>query len=241
MAKVIIFGNSLYAEHIFFFLTHDSPHSPIAFTADSGYIGRVELFGLPVVPFETVETIFPPSEYGMIVSLGFQRVNRLREEKYLQAKAMGYDLINYISSKAITWPGLAVGDNCIIGEATISPYVKIGNDVTIGSGAVIGHHSVIKDHCFISPGAVLPGGVTVEEYCLIGANATIKEGVTIARECIIGAGVTITKNTREKSVYADRPPELYPRPSDQLRTWLMWPTDPQKLRWGSGSTEREDE
>ena len=220
MEKVIIFGNSVYAEHVYFLLTHDSPYSVVAFTVDRDYIRQEKLFGLPVVPFDIVETLFSPSECNMIVSLGFQRVNRLREEKYIQAKIKGYNLINYICSKAITWPGMVMGDNCTIGEGgIINPFVKIGNNINIGCGTVIGHHSVIKDHSFISPGATLLGGVTVEEYCLIGANATIKEGVTIARDCIIGAGATITKSTREKQIYADRPPELYPRRSDELRTW----------------------
>lgn len=240
MEKVIIFGNSLYAEHVFLYLTHDSPFNVVAFTVDRNYIRKEELFGLPVVPFETVESLFPPSEYKMIVSLGFQRVNRLREEKYFQAKEKGYDLITYMSSRAVSWPGLIVGDNCIISEAIINPYVKIGNDVTIGSGAVIGHHSVIKDHSFIAPGVTFPGDVTVEEYCLIGANATIKEGVTVARDCLIGAGVTITKNTKEKEVYVNRPPELYPKSSDELRTWLMWSMDPHKPRWSGRPKEREN-
>jgi carbonic anhydrase/acetyltransferase-like protein (isoleucine patch superfamily) len=76
---------------------------------------------------------------------------------------------------------------------------------------MISHHVVIKDHCYIAPGAVILGRVTVEPYCLIGANSTIKEGVTVARECIIGAGVAITKNTEERGVYRAPAPEFSPR------------------------------
>lgn len=224
MDKVVVFGNSVFAELTYFLLAHDSPYEVVAFTVDDKYIKEDTLFGLPVVPFEMVEAFFPSSEYKMIVAISFQRVNRLREEKYSQAKSKGYHLINYISSRATLFPGLRIGDNCIILEnAIIAPYVEIGNNVIIASGAIIGHHSLIKDHCFISPASVILGGVTVGDHCLIGANATIREDVVIAEECIVGSGVTIARNTEEKGVYISPPAVLYPKRSDELRTWLMWP------------------
>ncbi len=235
MEKVIVFGNSVFAEHIYFLLTYDSPYEVTAFTVDRKYIKEDKLFGLPVVPFETVESFFPPSEYTMIIPLSFQRVNRLREEKYFQAKTKGYQLINCQSSKATSYPGLVLGDNCIIMENVIvGPLAEIGNDVIVASGAIVGHHAVIKDHCFIAPGAVILGGVTVEEYCFIGANATIKEEVKISRECLIGSGVSITRNTQEKGVYISPPADLHPRRSDELRTWLMWPSRARKSASGHG-------
>lgn len=224
MERVIVFGNSGFAEHVYFLLTYDSAYEVVAFTADSKYIKEDNLFGLPVVPFEAVESIFPPSEYRMSVSISFQRVNRLREEKYREAKNKGYRLINYLSSRATSFPGLVTGDNCIIMEnSVIGPLAQIGNNVMVASGAILGHNAVIKDHCFIAPGAVILGGVTVDEYSFIGANATVKEEVTIASESLIGSGVTITKNTREKGVYLNPPAVLHPKRSDELRTWLMWP------------------
>ena len=52
-----------------------------------------------------------------------------------QAKARGYGLISYVSSKATTWPGFACGDNCfILEDNTIQPFATIGNDVVLWSG-----------------------------------------------------------------------------------------------------------
>jgi sugar O-acyltransferase (sialic acid O-acetyltransferase NeuD family) len=241
MGKVIVFGNSLFAEVVYFYLTHDSSYEVVAFTVDRKYIKEVKLFGLPVVPFEDVESVFLPSECKMIVSVGFQKVNKLREERYFQAKQKGYQLINYISSKATTFTGMVIGDNCLILEnAVVHPFVEIGNNVTIASGAMIGHHSVIKDHSFVAPGAIILGGVIVEPFCFIGANATVKERVKVARECIVGSGVSITKHTQERGVYVDRPPELLPKSSDELGTWLMWSLDPHKQGWGSRPREKEE-
>lgn len=210
MGRTIIFGSGGLAETVYCFLTYDSPHEVAAFTVNREYINHDTLLGLPVVPFEDVESLFPPSNYKMIISIGFQKRNRVREEKYLQAKEKGYDLISHVSSKATTWPPLVIGDNSVIAANTyIGPFAKIGNNVIVAPDAMISHHVVIKDHCYISPGAVILGRVTVEPYCLIGANSTIQEAVTVARECIIGAGVAITKDTEERRVYRAPAPELY--------------------------------
>ncbi len=229
MEKIVIFGNGVFAQHIYYVLTYEGGYEVAAFTVDGKYIQEDRIFGLPVVPFETVEDRFPPSEYRMTVAVSFQRINRLREEKYLQSKAKGYELIRFCSSKASTYPNLVAGENSFILEnAIIGPFVELGKNVIVASGAIIGHHTVIKDHSFVSPGAVILGGVTVGEYSLIGANATIKEETEIGREGLIGSGVSITKNTVEKGVYLSPPAELYPKRSDELRTWLMWPVRSRK-------------
>ena len=222
--KIIVFGNSIYAEHIYYLLTYDANFEIVAFTVDKDYIAKDKLFDLPVVPFENIEEYYSPAEYGMMVSISFQRVNRLREEKYLQAKAKGYQMVSYISSSAKTYPGLEVGDNSLIMEnVIIGPFARIGNNVVVASGSIIGHHAVIQDHAFVSNSVVVLGGVNVGEYCLVGANSTIKEDVRVAPECIIGSNVSITKHTQEKGVYVNPPVKLHPKRSDEMRTWMTWP------------------
>jgi sugar O-acyltransferase (sialic acid O-acetyltransferase NeuD family) len=222
MAKVVIFGNSAGALLSHFCLTHDSPHEVVAFTVDPKYIKEEKFCGLPVVPFDEIESSHPPDSYKMLVAVLASRVNKTRAEKYYQAKEKGYEFINYISSKTITWPGMVVGENCFIGEGSICrPYLTIGNNVMIMAGTFLGHHVVIHDHCFIASRAMVLGAVTVGPYCCLGANSTILDGLTVARECVIGAGAIIHENTKEKSVYRVNPPTLLPLPSDKLENILF--------------------
>jgi sugar O-acyltransferase (sialic acid O-acetyltransferase NeuD family) len=224
--KVIIFGNLELAQLNYFYLVNDSTYKVVAFTTDETHINSDNFIGLPVVPFEHIETIYPPGEYRMSILLGFRQVNRLRAQKYHQAKAKGYSLISYVSSKAIVWPEVKIGDNCYIHEgAIVQPFVTLGSDVVIAPGAIVGHHTRIEDHCFVAAGAIILGCVTIEAYCVLGANATVVDGVTIARECILGSGSLITKTTREKGVYVGRPAELMPKPSDQSGPLLTWSRD----------------
>ncbi len=201
----MVFGVGDFARVAMTYLQEDSPHEVVGFTVHERYIDERELLGLPVVPFEQIEETHPPDSYSMLVAVGFSRVNDARREVYEQCRALRYDLVSYVCSKATTWPDLRVGDNCFIFEANvIQPFVEIGNDVVLWSGNHIGHDSTIDDHVFIASHAVVSGNVHIGESTFVGVNATVRDGVTIAPRCIIGAGALIMKDTVEGGVYAVR-------------------------------------
>ena len=210
MGEIVIFGTGLLADVAYFYLTKDSSHKVVAFTADKEFITKEKFHGLPLVSFQDIEKQYPPNRYNMLIAIGYNKLNKLRAIKYFEAKAKGYKLISYVSSKSVLWDDTEIGDNCFILEnQTIQPYVKIGNNVTIWSGNHIGHHSVIMEHCFIASHVVISGSVRIEPYCFIGVNATIVDSIKIARDCIIGAGALIVRDTKQGCVYRGNPAEFY--------------------------------
>ena len=223
MNQVVIFGNSQMASMMYFYLTHDSNYTVAAFTVNQENLKDTLLEGIPVVPFEEIEHSHPPDRFRISVPISYRNVNKLRAVKYREARAKGYETISYISSKAITWPDLTVGDNCIVLEGSvIQPFTKIGNNVFIGCGSMVGHHCSIAEHCFLAPGSVALGNTRIEPYCFIGANATIRDGVTVARECVVGAGVTIRRDTKAQEVYMGERAEPAEGGSTRLGQWLTW-------------------
>lgn len=219
MARIVIFGTSQWAELAHLYLTHDSPHEVVGFTIDRDYLESNQYKELPVVPFDEVETHFPPDEFRMFIPMSFKRMNHARAEKYKNAKERGYELISYVSSKATTFPGFECGDNCfILEDNTIQPFVKIGSNVIMWSGNHIGHHSVIKDHVMITSHVVISGCCTIEPYCFLGVNATVRDETLIARETLVGMGVTILKDTREFEVYKAQDSKPAGIRSDQIRS-----------------------
>jgi sugar O-acyltransferase (sialic acid O-acetyltransferase NeuD family) len=217
MKPVVLFGDGLVASLAHFYLTHDSSHTVAAFTVDRDHLSAPEKHGLPVVPVEDVVDLYSPADYDMFVTVGYGRMNRFREEKYRQAKHMGYSLISYVSSRAVTWPDLTIGDNCFIMESNvIQPFAKLGSNIIMWSGSHVGHDSVIEDHVFVSSHVVIAGYVTIEPNCFLGINATIRDEIRVARETLVGAGAIITKNTQEKGVYVPAKSELLQISSDRL-------------------------
>jgi sugar O-acyltransferase (sialic acid O-acetyltransferase NeuD family) len=219
MAKpVVIFGAGDFARIACVYLTKDSPHEVAAFTVHRQYLTAPELLGKPLVPFETLTESHPPDRYAMLVAMGFSKVNRVRAEIYAQCKALGYELITYVNSKAMQWGELSIGDNCFIFEGNVlQPFVKIGNNVVLWSGNHIGHDATIGDHCFVASHAVISGNVRVGPYSFIGVNATLRDGVVIAPQCVIGAGALILKDTQPEGVYKGTSAELSPVPSSRLK------------------------
>ena len=208
MARIVIFGACKIADEAYFYLTNDSPHEIVAFSVDGQYLTDTEKLGLPVIPFAEVQSRFPPADYQMFVAVGYQNLNHFRAQKYDEAKAKGYQLISYVSSRASNFGNVEVGDNCFVLEfAVIQPEAKIGSDVFIWSGNHVGHHASVADHCYIAGNVVISGSTKVEPYCFIGVSATLGHEITVGRESFIGAGSLITKNVEPKSVYitADTP------------------------------------
>ncbi|MDD2919829.1 acetyltransferase [Rhodoferax sp.] len=187
-------------------LERDAGRTVAAFTVDASYVSTDAHEGLPLVAFDLLPTRFPPAGHDVLIPLGFRQMNGLRIAKCAQAKAMGYTLASYVSSRAIVWPETAIGENVLIYEqANLQPFVTLGPDVTVRAGVNIGHHSVVGDHCFIASGAVTGGKVTIGARCCIGLGAVIRDGVRIADRCFIGAGAVVVSDTEPDGVYVGNP------------------------------------
>ncbi len=220
MKRVVIFGTGDFAQVAFVYLSKDSVYDVAAFTVDEEYITERKIHGLDVVPFERIAETHPPERFALFVAIGYRKVNKARAEVYDRCKEKGYELISYISSKALQWGEIEIGDNCFVFENNvIQPFVKIGNDVIMWSGNHIGHHSSIGDHCFIASHAVISGRVKIGPYCFIGVNATLRDGITVAPECVIGAGAVILKDTKAQGVYAAKSTEPADILSPELKSF----------------------
>lgn len=207
MAKVIIFGLQDFASLAHFYLKQDSEHEVIAFSVTEEYLPKEKVFeGLPVVAFENVENVYPPSQHCFFVPMSHRQMNRLRKSIYDRVKAKGYQLISYVSSKATVFPGVGIGENCfVLEDNTVQPFTVIGNNVMMWSGNHIGHHSVIKDHVFFSSHVVLSGHCIVERFCFFGVNATIRDGLHMAEGTLVAMSACIMKDTEPWGVYKGIP------------------------------------
>lgn len=202
---VVVFGTGDFARIAEIYLREDSDHDVVAFTVDGEFMENERMGDVPVVPFEKLADLYPPSEHAMLVAIGFSGVNKARAQVYERCKDRGYELISYVNSRATYWGELELGDNCFVFEENvIQPSVRIGNDVVLWSGNHIGHDSEIGDHCFIASHAVISGNVRIGPYCFVGVNATLRDGITIAPECVIGAGALVMRDTERGEIYSVR-------------------------------------
>jgi len=199
--KLIIGGDSLFAEIAYEYFTYDSEYEVVTFAVEKEYIKKESMFDLPIVPFEELAEHFSPEEHYFYAANVYTQLNRLRTRMYLKAKSRGYKPASYISPRAFVWRNVELGEHCFIFEDNvIQPFVKIGNNVVLWSGNHIGHHSIIKENVFISSHVVVSGVCTIGENGFMGVNATVIDRISIGRDCVIGANALITKNVDDNNL-----------------------------------------
>jgi sugar O-acyltransferase (sialic acid O-acetyltransferase NeuD family) len=199
--KLIIFGLEDFADLAFEYFMHDSDYEVIGFTVDSAYRTVEEKGGLPVIPFEAVETIFPPSTCDFFAAVVYGKLNQLRADICARAKAKGYELASYVSSRSFVWHNVRFGEHCFIFEDnTIQPFVAIGDNVVMWSGNHIGHHSRVGSHCFITSHVVVSGWCDIGDYTFIGVNTTLANNTQIGEACWISHGAIVGGDVPARSL-----------------------------------------
>lgn len=200
--KLIIVGDSAFAEVAYECFTHDSPYEVVGFAVEQAYLTKTELFGLPIVPLEEVDTHFHPEGHAFYAALVYTQLNRLRTRLYQSMKRKGYEAASYVSSRAFVWHNVELGEHVFIFEDnTLQPFCRIGDNVVLWSGNHIGHHSSIERDCFIASHAVISGFTVVGASSFVGVNATISNNVVIGPDNWIGLGAVISRNTEPKVLF----------------------------------------
>lgn len=218
--KLVIVGDSAFAEVAHEYFETDSEYQVVGFSVEAAYLYRRELFGLPVVAFETVQESFNPAEHDVFVAVVYTQLNRLRTRLCALAKNKGFRLARYVSKQAVVSRSASIGEHCFIFEGNmIQPFVRISDNVILWSGNHIGHHSVIKENVFVSSHVVISGFAEIGENSFLGVNASISNNVKVAKDCWVGPGITIAKDTKPGELY--RPAHAEASKVDTLRFFKL--------------------
>ena len=81
VANIVIFGAGDIARLAHFYFSTDSDHTVVAFTVDATYRTSETFQGLPLVPFDQVALIYPPSDYKMFVAMSYAKMNQVRADE----------------------------------------------------------------------------------------------------------------------------------------------------------------
>lgn len=202
MKKTIIVGAGRQAELICYYMEHYKLHEIEAFAVEQKYLKKTKLMERPVVVYETIQELYPPSKYNLFIAIGAQNINQERERLYQDAKTKSYKLVNCICPNPNISPNSIYGDNVFIGPSSgISPFVTIGNNVSI-SDASIGHHCEIKDNVFLVS-CVVGAGAQIHKNVFVGINSSITPNLVIKEGSFIGMGCVVTKQVDAYSVYTN--------------------------------------
>ncbi len=91
--------------------------------------------------------------------------------------------VNYIRIGART----NIQDSCILHVTTEKYPLFVGDDVTVGHGAIL-HGAVIRDKCLIGMGAIVLDGAEVQPFSIVAAGSLVRQGFVVP-EGVLVAGV----------------------------------------------------
>jgi sugar O-acyltransferase (sialic acid O-acetyltransferase NeuD family) len=204
--KLLIVGAGEFAQIAFEYFKYDSEYEVCGFAVESLFLDQVSLCDLPVVPFETIDQLYPPADYDVFVAVTQTKLNRIRRRLFTAVKQKGYQCATYISSQAFVWRNATIGENCFIFEMNaIQPFVTIEDNVVLWSGNHIGHRSIVEKNSFISSHVVVAGFSRIGHGSFLGINSSIVDNVIVAPDNLIAAGAVVTKNTEPGLIYRGNP------------------------------------
>jgi len=82
----------------------------------------------------------------------------------------------------------------ICAGAIVNTGASIGANVILNTGCSVDHHNVIGDHAHIAPGARLGGDVKIGQGALIGIGAIVLPGRRVGAWTVVGAGAVVTED-----------------------------------------------
>lgn len=107
---------------------------------------------------------------------------------------LGWELLTYEHRSDIS-EELAKRNIQINQNADIGDFPRIWNDVTINSGAIVGHNVTIGMHCRIGDNVWIGDSVRMEKFVTVMESASIDEGSYIGQAVRIGENARVGRNS----------------------------------------------
>jgi len=149
------------------------------------FAGRGVLYGGEVDAFRSADFD------GSVLAVGYPATKR----KILAAAGGNHVPHTLVDARSSLNHGVQMGMGVVVMAATsISANARLGDNVCISWGSVIGHDAEIGHFSSIMPAAVLSGDVVIGADVFVGTNSTILEGVRVGDGATIAAGAVVTRD-----------------------------------------------
>jgi sugar O-acyltransferase (sialic acid O-acetyltransferase NeuD family) len=142
----------------------------------------------------------------LAIGVGATPGSRQRADLFSRNSARGFVFVQAIHPSVVLAADCALEEGCqVMAGAVLQTGSKIGVNAVINTKVSIDHDCHVSDHVFISPGAILCGGVTIGPHTFIGAGAVILPGIRIGSHAVVGAGAIVTRDVSESAMVAGTP------------------------------------
>jgi acetyltransferase-like isoleucine patch superfamily enzyme len=212
---ILIFGVGTLAQCAYSYFSDYSKQGIVrGLTVDKEYNNNLNcsewMLSLPIINFtkEDIDKFWQDSNLSgkprVFLAIGYNKRNRIREEKFKQCEAWGYDIVSFIH------PSASIAHNAKLGRGLwIQEHCQIQNSVDIKDGYIgwagchVGHGSVVEEFVYQTTYSTICGNCIIGKNTFIGGNSIVFPRVMVGERNIIGALSLITQNTNNDDVYLE--------------------------------------
>jgi sugar O-acyltransferase (sialic acid O-acetyltransferase NeuD family) len=213
--RIILAGNAVTAQILHSYLASDARYELVGLTVSDEYVSSGRLAGVESVPISRAKQAFSPDDCRVVMAIGYDNLNRVREAVFLQLKSMGYTVETYVHPHARVHTANPLGEGCVVlPGAVIEPYATVGANTAVWTNVTLAHHCSVAEHCWIAAGTVVSGQARVLRNTFLGVNSTIVNDVTVSQYTIVGAAAMVSKDTKPHTVHLARSAEPFRFSSD---------------------------
>ena len=172
----------------------EGQYEVLAFSTSRQFMDATEMNGKPIIAQEDLKHNFNMDEIGIVNTIGYSKMNSIREKVHNELLDEGFHLQTFISRNANVYTSDIREGSIIMPGAFVGPYVTVGKACIIYSNVSLTHHITIEDYCFIASGCVFGGNVTIGHNSFIGLNSTIRNRISLAPYTLVGASSNVLKS-----------------------------------------------
>lgn len=220
--RIVLAGNAITAQILHSYLASDRRYQVVGLTVDEDFIATGRLTSVPAVPLSKLPQQFDPAGFRILMAIGYDNLNRVRQSVFTRLKAMGYTFETYVHPGAHVHNGEPLGEGSVVlPGAVIEPHASVGVNAVVWCNVTLAHHSSVGEHCWIAAGTVLSGQAKVLRNTFVGVNATIVNDITVGEYNIVGASALISKDTKPNTVHLARSAEPFRYSADDYVKHFM--------------------
>ena len=205
MKSIFVLGATKYSFMIHSFINQEGQYNVLGHAVNEAFIKDVQnecdRRNISLYSLESLfEIVGSKNKVYILNTIGYTNMNRTRQKLSDFCISLGYELINFISNRAIVLSDFNNYGNIVFPGAYVGTDVQIGNNNVFYSGSVMTHDISIGDNNFFAANTTIGGEVHIGNNCFLGMSSTIKNRVVLKDYTLIGAAAYLSHSTKEREV-----------------------------------------
>jgi sugar O-acyltransferase (sialic acid O-acetyltransferase NeuD family) len=170
---------------------------------DPRLIGTV-VHGLPVFGYDRPDE--PGSVDAVVVAIGNNAARKSVSREWVERGVPFFSAVHptaVIGGDVQIGEGTMISANVVVISGSV-----IGAHVILNTACSVDHHNRLADFVHVAPGVRLGGNVTVGEGSLLGIGSIVLPGIRIGDWSVVGAGSVVTRDVPDRSVVYGSPAKV---------------------------------